>query len=101
MSAAAPFETNCPECGVEFVDPQPAPALCSDRCERLAATCIDGPDGCRGPVELRYPGYGCRSFRRCERHGRARIEREDEARRKYSGPEPADFDPRDAGESWE
>ena len=38
--------------------------------------CLDGPDGCRGAVELRNPGYGTRGFPRCERHGRARQERE-------------------------
>lgn len=63
--------------------------------------CIEGPEGCEGSVELRYPGYGHRSFPRCEKHGEARLKREEENRRRYFGPEPADFDPLDAGERWE
>ena len=63
--------------------------------------CLDGPAGCRGSVELRNPGYGFGAYPRCERHGAARVEREAENRRRYFGPEPSDFDPADAGESWE
>lgn len=62
--------------------------------------CLDGPDGCRGAVELRNPGYGTRGYPRCERHGRARQERERDASRRYPGLRPADFDECDAGESW-
>jgi hypothetical protein len=30
--------------------------------------CLDGPTGCAGPVEMRWPGYGDESRPRCERH---------------------------------
>lgn len=66
-----------------------------------ALECIDGPDGCRGAVELRNPGYGMRGYARCERHGAARLEREADAARRYPTLQPFDFDPADAGESWE
>jgi len=69
-----------------------------------AGDCIEGPDGCRGVVALRWPGYGSRRFPRCERHGQARLEREEQNRAKYApdGPcPPAGFDPADAGERWD
>jgi hypothetical protein len=67
------------------------------------AECIDGPDGCGGEVDLRWSGYGSRSYVRCDRHGAERLRREDETRRRYGtdeSPEPHDFDEADAGESW-
>ena len=62
-------------------------------------TCID----CGGThnVELRNPGYGFKCFPRCESCGEKRILREQENRRKYFGPQPSDFDPADAGETWD
>jgi len=66
----------------------------------MSLECIDGPDGCRGAVQARWPGYGSGAFVRCERHGDARVEREQENRRKYFGPQPSDFSPDDAGETW-
>lgn len=65
--------------------------------------CIDGPEGCRGPVELRWPGYGHKGYPRCERHGDARVERERRNIERYApdGPSAPDgFDPLDAGEEW-
>lgn len=62
--------------------------------------CLDGPDGCRGAVELRNPGYGVHCYHRCSAHGAARLDREAENRRRYFGPEPSDFDPADANERW-
>jgi hypothetical protein len=67
-------------------------------------TCVDGPDGCRGQVGLRWPGYGHRCYPRCERHGAEREERERANRRRYApdGPSAPDgFDPLDADESWD
>lgn len=66
--------------------------------------CLDGPDGCGGPVELRWPGYGEKRWPRCERHGEERVAREEENIARYApdGPvAPEGFDPLDAGESWE
>jgi hypothetical protein len=63
--------------------------------------CIEGPDGCGGEVLMRWPGYGDKTWPRCERHGEARLAREEEALERY--PEfgvPADFDELDAGERW-
>jgi len=61
--------------------------------------CIDGPDGCAGPVRDCWPGYGQRTWPRCERHDRERLQREDAA-----DPDsilaPRDFHPADAGERW-
>lgn len=65
--------------------------------------CMEGPEGCQGAVEMRWPGYGDRCWPRCERHGRMRLEREEENIRRYmpDGPSaPAGFDPMAAGESW-
>jgi len=89
-------------------------ALCGlDRGDVLAAIllrivdarrpdCIDGPDGCRGAVLARWPGYGQKSYPRCERHGADRLERERENRRRYMAPAPpSDWSPDDAGETWD
>lgn len=67
-----------------------------------SAQCIDGPDGCRGAVEERWPGYGQRTWPRCEHHGDDRAAREHAGRdRIHDGAcIPADFDERDAGETW-
>jgi hypothetical protein len=62
--------------------------------------CIDGPDGCVGPVQPRWPGYGERLWPRCEHHDRERQQRE-----RAADPDsilaPAGFDPDDAGERWD
>ncbi len=96
----------CDACGRVYSDPDLLHVLCP-ACRRPPA-CMDGPDGCAGPVEPRWPGYGSKSYPRCERHGEARLERERETRRRYGSwdderpePEPVDFDPADAGERWE
>ena len=66
-----------------------------------ALECLDGPKGCEGPITLAWPGYGSQRWPRCEKHADARLLREHENRIKYFGPEPADFSPDDAGESWD
>jgi hypothetical protein len=65
--------------------------------------CIEGPEGCEGPVEYRWPGYGERNWPRCEKHGAERVEREEAAMERYpdTPAPPADFDPLDAGERWD
>lgn len=65
--------------------------------------CLEGPDGCEGEVLYRWPGYGERDWPRCEKHGEARVKREEEARERYpdSPCAPADFDPSYAGERWD
>lgn len=66
--------------------------------------CLEGPDGCRGEVLMRWPGYGDRCWPRCEKHGNARLEREEENiyRNSPDGPSaPWGFDEYAAGESWE
>jgi hypothetical protein len=66
--------------------------------------CLEGPEGCRGPVEMRWPGYGEKPWPRCQHHGDERERREDENVRRYNpdgpGP-PSGFDPTYAGESWD
>lgn len=66
-----------------------------------ALECLNGPDGCKGPVEYRWPGYGERYWPRCEHHGEERLAREDEARERYPVLPPSDFDPSFAGERWD
>lgn len=67
--------------------------------------CIEGPDGCSGPVAYRWPGYGERTWPRCEAHGRERVLRESAAIDRYGTPEspcpPLGFDPQTAGERWD
>lgn len=67
--------------------------------------CLEGPDGCEGPVEMRWPGYGHRSWPRCEHHGAARVQREQGAVARYGNPDspcpPRGFDPSYAGERWD
>jgi len=67
-----------------------------------ALRCIDAPEGCTGPVAQRWPGYGQRTWPRCEQHGDARVAREDAHRDEICDGAciPADFDPADAGERW-
>lgn len=70
----------------------------------IALECLEGPDGCRGPVEMCWPGYGDRTWPRCARHGNDRLDREEENVRRNSpdGPAaPSGFAEMDAGESWE
>lgn len=67
--------------------------------------CLNGPDGCSGAVELRWPGYGEKMWPRCKKHGDERLAREEEGMAKYGHPDsalaPAGFDPMDAGERWD
>lgn len=69
------------------------------------ARCLNENDDCNGPVELRWPGYGHRSWPRCEFHGEERIERHNDpnsvARYADSDCVPEWFDPAYAGERWE
>jgi len=90
----------CPNCG----GPDGYPSAHAVGCPLggPALECIEGPEDCAGPVELRWPGYGERCWPRCERHGRERVEREETAQERYPDTvwPPADFDPLDAGERW-
>ena len=65
--------------------------------------CLDGPDGCDGPVEWRHPltTTGA-SFPRCERHWAERLERQERISVDYPDTPipPAWFDPTLAGEKW-
>lgn len=63
--------------------------------------CIDGPEDCAGAIEFRWPGYGQRSWPRCEKHGEERVTREEAARERYPEHAPSDFDPEHAGERWD
>lgn len=63
--------------------------------------CIEGGSACDGPVEMRYPGYGMKTFPRCEKHGHDRLARQELIEQRYPVLQPSDFDPADAGESWD
>lgn len=66
--------------------------------------CLDaGRSPCVGPVEYRWPGYGYRSWPRCQRHGDERIEKAQADNEKYpdSPFAPDWFDPTAAGETWD
>lgn len=73
--------------------------------EHHPARCLNENEDCNGPVELRWPGYGTRSWPRCEFHGEERIERHNDpnsvARYADSDCVPDWFDPAYAGERWE
>lgn len=55
---------------------------------------------CSGPVEYRWPGYGDKSWPRCEFHGEQRLETQRGIDERYPVTAPPDFDPMDAGEVW-
>lgn len=62
--------------------------------------CLDGPDGCSGPVEYRTTD-GYRAWPRCERHFDERLDREESYRSYDSDSPPSWFDPAYAGERWD
>lgn len=64
--------------------------------------CLDGPQGCEGPVEYRYAlsATGV-SYPRCDRHWAERVEEQERITARYPQTAPRDFDPLYAGESWE
>lgn len=70
-----------------------------------ALKCLNGPDGCVGAVEYRWPGYGERQWPRCEKHGDARVRAEEESTARNGNPDsacpPAGFDPYACGERWD
>lgn len=63
--------------------------------------CLDGPEGCKGPVEYRMPlSPSGRAFPRCDRHWEKRLEEQERINQRYPFLQPADFDPSYAGERW-
>lgn len=62
--------------------------------------CMNGPEGCRGKVTLRFSAMGTPNPR-CEAHQRKRDKVERQIRTRYEGPRPSDFDPGYAGERWD
>ena len=71
--------------------------------DTLTLTCIDGPDGCDGPVEwgTTPDRDDFRAFTRCRAHYERRCKAAEEHLRKYPVHAPADFDPLYAGETWD
>jgi hypothetical protein len=66
-----------------------------------AVKCMQASEQCRGPVAYRMALSGSgESFPRCEGHWSARLDLEDDLRRRYPSQQPSDFDPAYAGESW-
>jgi len=67
--------------------------------------CLEGTDGCAGEVLYRWPGYGNRDWPRCQRHGDARVNREQEAISRNGNPDspcpPSGFDAMAWGERWD
>lgn len=65
-------------------------------------TCLDANphDPCEGTVEARSVD-GIKWWPRCEHHFEIRLTREEEIRERYPEHQPSDFDPLDAGESWD
>jgi hypothetical protein len=60
-----------------------------------------GPD-CSGPVEYRMPLSGTgHAFPRCDHHWEQRLDEQERINRTYPVLAPRDFDPLDAGESWD
>jgi hypothetical protein len=64
--------------------------------------CLDGPEGCHGPVEPRSLD-GLKWWPRCEAHWDRRLERyEGSIEQEAQSPlPPAWFDPTAAGERWD
>jgi hypothetical protein len=62
----------------------------------------EGPD-CAGPVEfhLNPDRDDFKAFPRCQYHQNKRLESAEAHLRKYPVLPPSDFDPMDAGESWD
>lgn len=59
-------------------------------------------DECRGPVEFRMSlGPTGVSYPRCDHHWELRLLHQEEINRRYPTLPPSDFDPADAGESWD
>jgi hypothetical protein len=66
-----------------------------------ALRCLNSGDGkCKGEVKLRSRGDG-KAFPRCDGHWTKRTALEQDLRRRYPVSAPSDFDPADAGESWD
>lgn len=64
--------------------------------------CLDGPEGCDGPVEFRMALSATgRSFPRCDHHWQLRLIEQERITRTYPEQAPADFDPAYAGERWD
>lgn len=70
--------------------------------EEERPVCLDGPQGCAGPVEYRLPLSGTgKSFPRCNGHWRDRLEFQRGLDERYPTNPPADWSPLDAGEHWD
>ena len=66
------------------------------------ADCLDGPEGCQGEVEFRFPlSVTGKSFPRCDYHWFKRLEVQEEINARYPTLPPSDFDPTYAGERWD
>lgn len=62
--------------------------------------CLNGPDGCKGPIEYRSVD-GVKWWPRCERHFGDRLEKQERINELLS-PMPASwFDESYAGERWD
>jgi hypothetical protein len=64
--------------------------------------CLDHSDDCSGAVEYRMPLSSTgRAFPRCDHHWERRLDVQQQIVQRYGSPAPPpDFDPLDAGESW-
>lgn len=62
--------------------------------------CVNGPEGCEGEVQYRSPSGKSKPLPRCDKHFDERCEREKAILELESDVPPDDFDPLDAGESW-
>lgn len=69
--------------------------------ERAKLQCLDGPEGCRGPVDY-HSVDGIKAWPRCDGHFAQRLTLQEQINHKYGGDvPPCDFDPSYAGESWD
>jgi hypothetical protein len=64
--------------------------------------CLDGPEGCKGPVEYRWTPDrdDFKTFPRCEAHFDKRLEQSEKNRELMSDVVPSWFDESYAGERW-
>lgn len=65
-------------------------------------TCLNLGPACSGAVEYRMPLSGTgHAFARCDHHWSRRLDEQERINRTYPTIAPRDFDPLDAGESWD
>lgn len=96
--------TICPNCeGSKFFPDMSDPGYsvpCNSCGGKGVIECLDGPDGCSGPVEFRsMDGY--KAWPRCEKHFDERLKKQEHINELTSDTPASWFDESYAGERWD